>query len=79
MVEGGPTVSAAFLEADLVDEAVIARGTEALGAGGRKPLGAFGLEVFEDAVRWQRVEARTIGDDRIFVYRAVGRFPGSGP
>jgi diaminohydroxyphosphoribosylaminopyrimidine deaminase/5-amino-6-(5-phosphoribosylamino)uracil reductase len=79
MVEGGPTVSVAFLEAALVDEAVIARGTEALGAGGRKPLGAFGLEVFEDAARWRRVEERAIGADRIFIYRAVGRLPGSEP
>jgi diaminohydroxyphosphoribosylaminopyrimidine deaminase / 5-amino-6-(5-phosphoribosylamino)uracil reductase len=79
MVEGGPTVSAAFLQAGLVDEAVIARGTEALGVGGRKPLGAFGLEVFEDAAHWRRVEERALGGDRIFIYRAADRLPGSGP
>jgi diaminohydroxyphosphoribosylaminopyrimidine deaminase/5-amino-6-(5-phosphoribosylamino)uracil reductase len=73
MVEGGPTVGAAFLKAGMVDEAVIAEGSQALGRSGRKPLGDFGLEVFEDATRWQRVEDRAIGSDRIRVYRAVGR------
>jgi diaminohydroxyphosphoribosylaminopyrimidine deaminase/5-amino-6-(5-phosphoribosylamino)uracil reductase len=77
MVEGGPTVSAAFLEAGLVDEAVIARGTEALGGRGRKPLGSFGLEVFEDAARWRQVERRAIGADCLYTYRPAG--PGSGP
>jgi len=73
MVEGGPTVGAAFLQAGLVDEAVIARGTEPLGANGRKPLGERGPEVFEDASRWRTVDDRAIGPDRLTVYRAVGR------
>ena len=45
LVEGGPTIAGAFLAADLVDEVVIGRGTEALGAEGRKPVGDRGLEV----------------------------------
>jgi diaminohydroxyphosphoribosylaminopyrimidine deaminase / 5-amino-6-(5-phosphoribosylamino)uracil reductase len=73
MVEGGPTISAAFLRAGLVDEAVIARGTKTLGSGGRKPLGDRGLEVFQDANRWQMVEDRALGPDRVTTYRAVGR------
>src|SRR5882757_8462384 len=43
LVEGGPTIAAAFLDADLVDELVIGRGTEALGAKGRMPVGDHGL------------------------------------
>ena len=76
MVEGGPTVGAQFLEQGLIDEAVIARGTEALGAKGRRPLGDRGLELFEDGARWQLFEERAIGADRVSVYRAVGRFDG---
>jgi diaminohydroxyphosphoribosylaminopyrimidine deaminase/5-amino-6-(5-phosphoribosylamino)uracil reductase len=80
MVEGGPTVSAAFLKAGLVDEAVIARGTEALRDQGREPLVDCGLELFEDAAAWRCVEERAIGEDRLSIYRAVGRLdPGSGP
>ena len=45
LVEGGPTIASALLAADLVDEVVIARGTEPSGAAGRKPFGERGLEV----------------------------------
>ncbi len=78
MVEGGPTISAAFLAADLVDEAVIARGTQVLGELGRPPLVGCGLEVFEDTVAWRHVAERAIGEDRLSIYRAQGRFEGSG-
>ena len=44
LVEGGPTIAGAFLDADLVDEVVIGHGTEALGAKGRMPVGDQGLE-----------------------------------
>ncbi len=73
MVEGGPTIGAAFLAAGLVDEAVIARGTVPLGAKGRKPLGDRGPEAFEDAGSWRTVDDRAIGPDRLTVYRAAGR------
>jgi len=79
MVEGGPTVAAAFLRAGLVDEAVIARGTAALGERGRKPLGEWGLELFEDRAHWQHVEERAFGPDRISIYRAAGHLRGGGP
>jgi diaminohydroxyphosphoribosylaminopyrimidine deaminase/5-amino-6-(5-phosphoribosylamino)uracil reductase len=73
MVEGGPTISAAFLKAGLVDEAVIAQGTERLGRSGRKPFGERGLELFDDRARWMRVAERAIGADRVSIYRAVDR------
>jgi diaminohydroxyphosphoribosylaminopyrimidine deaminase/5-amino-6-(5-phosphoribosylamino)uracil reductase len=73
LVEGGPTIAAAFLAADLVDEVVIGRGTEALGPRGRKPLGSRGLEALADTARWQLSDERMIGDDRLTVYRAAGR------
>jgi riboflavin biosynthesis pyrimidine reductase len=73
LVEGGPTISAALLAADLVDEVVIARGTEPLGAGGRKPFGAQGLEALDDAGRWQLHEKRLLGHDTLTHHRRVGR------
>jgi len=79
MVEGGPTISAAFLTAGLVDEAVIARGTQVLGARGRPPLVGCGVEVFEDTRLWECVVERAVGEDRLSIYRAAGRLdPGSG-
>jgi diaminohydroxyphosphoribosylaminopyrimidine deaminase/5-amino-6-(5-phosphoribosylamino)uracil reductase len=73
LVEGGPTIAEAFLAADLVDEVVIGRGTEALGARGRKPFGRHGLEALADTARWHVADERMIGDDRLTVYRMVGR------
>jgi diaminohydroxyphosphoribosylaminopyrimidine deaminase/5-amino-6-(5-phosphoribosylamino)uracil reductase len=79
MVEGGPTISAAFLKAGLVDEAVIARSSAALPAGGRRALADGGLEQFEDAAVWRQASEHAIGEDRITTYRAVGRLDGAGP
>jgi diaminohydroxyphosphoribosylaminopyrimidine deaminase/5-amino-6-(5-phosphoribosylamino)uracil reductase len=70
LVEGGPHVAGSFIAADLVDEAVIARGTETLAAAGVRPLAARGLEVFEDRERWLLHCDRSLGSNRITVYRA---------
>jgi diaminohydroxyphosphoribosylaminopyrimidine deaminase / 5-amino-6-(5-phosphoribosylamino)uracil reductase len=74
LVEGGPTIAGAFLAADLVDEVVIGHGTEVLGAKGRTPAGDRGLEFLEATERWQIVEERRIGADRLTVHRRTGRF-----
>ena len=74
LVEGGPTIAGAFLDADLVDELVIGRGTETLGSKGRMPVGDHGLEFLGQAERWQTVDERRIGADRLSVYRRMGRF-----
>ena len=73
LVEGGPTIAEAFLDADLVDEVVIGRGNEPLGSRGRKPFGRRGLEVLGDTARWKIADERSIGDDRLTVFRAAGR------
>jgi diaminohydroxyphosphoribosylaminopyrimidine deaminase/5-amino-6-(5-phosphoribosylamino)uracil reductase len=78
MVEGGPTVARAFLDADLVDEAVIACGTKPLGAEGRLPLLDRGVEEFYDDARWYQVEDRMIGEDRLTAYRRRDRFARDG-
>src|SRR5262245_35789093 len=43
MVEGGPMVAASFVDADLVDEAVLLHGEKAIGAGGIDPLAGIPL------------------------------------
>jgi diaminohydroxyphosphoribosylaminopyrimidine deaminase/5-amino-6-(5-phosphoribosylamino)uracil reductase len=73
LVEGGPTISSALLAADLVDEVVIAQGTEPLGSGGRKPFGDRGLEGLDDTGRWQVAERRMLGPDTLTIYRRAGR------
>ena len=73
LVEGGPTISSALLAADLVDEMVIARGTLPLGPNGRKPFGSWGLEVLDDAGRWELAERRMLGPDTLTIHRRAGR------
>jgi diaminohydroxyphosphoribosylaminopyrimidine deaminase / 5-amino-6-(5-phosphoribosylamino)uracil reductase len=73
LVEGGPTIASALLAADLVDEVVIARGTEPLGAGGRMPFGDRGLEVLDDAGRWELAEKRMLGTDTLTIHRRAAR------
>jgi diaminohydroxyphosphoribosylaminopyrimidine deaminase / 5-amino-6-(5-phosphoribosylamino)uracil reductase len=70
LVEGGPHVAGSFVAADLVDEAVIARGTETLAAAGVRPLAERGLEVFEDRERWLLHSDRSLGSNRMTIYRA---------
>jgi diaminohydroxyphosphoribosylaminopyrimidine deaminase / 5-amino-6-(5-phosphoribosylamino)uracil reductase len=72
LVEGGPRVAGSFVANDLVDEAVIARGTETLAAAGIQPLADRGLEVFDDRRRWLLESDRHLGSNRITVYRARG-------
>jgi diaminohydroxyphosphoribosylaminopyrimidine deaminase/5-amino-6-(5-phosphoribosylamino)uracil reductase len=73
LVEAGPTIASAFLEADLADEVVIGRGTEPLGAQGRKPFGDRGLEILDDPTRWQLALDRGLSGDRLTHHRRTGR------
>lgn len=71
LVEGGPTLARALLEAGLVDEVVVFRGTQALGAAGEPPLGDRGLSQFEDAARWRIAETRALDRDAMTTYRST--------
>jgi len=72
LVEGGPAVARSFLDAGLVDEAVIFRGTEPLGGAGLPPILDRSLEIFEDARAWRLADERAIGTDHVRRYRALG-------
>ncbi|GBD49035.1 riboflavin biosynthesis protein RibD [Methylopila sp. Yamaguchi] len=63
MVEGGPTIAAGLLDADLVDEAVVARGpatlgSDAIGALEGRPLGAL-----TEAARFAEIGRESVGED----------------
>jgi diaminohydroxyphosphoribosylaminopyrimidine deaminase/5-amino-6-(5-phosphoribosylamino)uracil reductase len=66
LVEGGPTVAAAFLAADLVDEAMLFVSPNLVGADG---IDAFNPSAEIALLRLQQGEAEQIGPDRLEVYQ----------
>ena len=51
MVEGGPTVAAAFVGADLVDEAVLLRADKTIGADGIDALEGMALSALTETLQ----------------------------
>jgi len=71
LVEGGAGAAAAFLAADLVDRLLIYTAPIIVGAG-RSAIGDIGLTDLAAAHgRWQLVEERTLGIDRLSIYERV--------
>jgi len=66
LVEGGPTVAAALLAADLVDEAMLFQSPKSVGAEG---LDAFDRPVATSLSRLKLAETEQIGPDRLDIYR----------
>jgi len=66
MVEGGPTVAAAFTAAGLVDEAVLLRGEKIVGDDGIGPLEGMKLEALTDKLTVRGSEK--VGSDTVEVY-----------
>ncbi|MGL4177413.1 MAG: bifunctional diaminohydroxyphosphoribosylaminopyrimidine deaminase/5-amino-6-(5-phosphoribosylamino)uracil reductase RibD [Dermatophilaceae bacterium] len=62
LLEGGPTLAAAFLRAGLVDEVVVYVAPALLGAG-PAAVGDLGIRSIADAVRLQTVDVATVGGD----------------
>jgi diaminohydroxyphosphoribosylaminopyrimidine deaminase/5-amino-6-(5-phosphoribosylamino)uracil reductase len=63
MVEGGPMVAASFVDADLVDEAVLFRGEKTIGAGGIDPLEGAPLDALTS--RLKSLGSEKLGPDMI--------------
>lgn len=61
--EGGGTLAATLLAADLVDELVVFTAGVALGAEGQPALGALGVEALANAPRFDLLESRLLGGD----------------
>jgi len=68
LVEGGPTLSTAFLRAGVVDEVHAYLAPLALGAG-PGALGDLGVRTMADAVRWHTHHVERLGDDVLLVAR----------
>jgi diaminohydroxyphosphoribosylaminopyrimidine deaminase/5-amino-6-(5-phosphoribosylamino)uracil reductase len=62
LLEGGPTVGAAFVRAGLVDELVWMTAPKTLGAG-VPAMGDLQVRTIDDAVRWRITEVCALGDD----------------
>jgi diaminohydroxyphosphoribosylaminopyrimidine deaminase/5-amino-6-(5-phosphoribosylamino)uracil reductase len=68
MVEAGPTLAAAFLKADLVDEAVLLRASVSIGARGIDALQGMPLEVLTRSERLALTSTETVGEDTMERY-----------
>jgi diaminohydroxyphosphoribosylaminopyrimidine deaminase/5-amino-6-(5-phosphoribosylamino)uracil reductase len=68
MVEAGPILSAAFLEADLVDEAALFRSPDPIGRDGIDALQGMPLAALTQSLRLQLVESEQIGADTLQMY-----------
>jgi diaminohydroxyphosphoribosylaminopyrimidine deaminase/5-amino-6-(5-phosphoribosylamino)uracil reductase len=68
MVEAGPTVSAAFIRTDLVDEAVLLRGPRAIGADGIDALEGLSLDALTCSPKLALIAAETAGDDTVEIF-----------
>ncbi len=69
LVEGGPHVWRSFLEAGVIDEIVHFRGAGTVGDGGLLPFVDKGLERVEQDKRFEMVDRRSVGSDKVFIYR----------
>ena len=63
MVEGGPTVAAAFLQADLVDEAALFRSPKPIGADGIDALEGLPLTALTQSPKLKPVASEAVGGD----------------
>lgn len=68
MVEGGPILARALLEADLVDEATIMRGPVMIGEGGVAALDGLPIETITSPARFKPASRLSCGSDEITDY-----------
>jgi diaminohydroxyphosphoribosylaminopyrimidine deaminase/5-amino-6-(5-phosphoribosylamino)uracil reductase len=65
MVEGGPIVAASFVQADLVDEAVLFRSPRPIGADGIDALEGLPLTALTQSPRLKSVGTEAVGGDTV--------------
>lgn len=71
LIEGGPTVARAFLDADLVDEAVIYQGPDPVGQEGLTPFCGDGLDRLTKNGHFTFIATRSFGPDRMTRWRRI--------
>jgi diaminohydroxyphosphoribosylaminopyrimidine deaminase/5-amino-6-(5-phosphoribosylamino)uracil reductase len=67
--EGGGTLAASMLQANVVDELAVFNAGLAIGAEGMPSIGAMGLSDLGDATRLRLAETRNIGADVLQIWR----------
>ena len=72
MLEAGPILSAAFLAADLVDEAVLFRSPNAIGPDGLDALEGMPLEALTRSPRLHLIDSGMAGEDTVEHYLRRG-------
>ncbi|MGE5260975.1 MAG: bifunctional diaminohydroxyphosphoribosylaminopyrimidine deaminase/5-amino-6-(5-phosphoribosylamino)uracil reductase RibD [Actinomycetota bacterium] len=73
LVEGGPSVARALLDADLVDEAVVYQGPEPAGPESLKPFVNEGLDRLTGSGHFTENQSRAFGKDRMTWFRRKAR------
>jgi diaminohydroxyphosphoribosylaminopyrimidine deaminase / 5-amino-6-(5-phosphoribosylamino)uracil reductase len=71
LIEGGPQVARAFLDADLVDEAVIYQGPRPAGEEGLSPFCGEGLDRLTESGHFTFIASRSFGPDRMMWWRRI--------
>jgi diaminohydroxyphosphoribosylaminopyrimidine deaminase / 5-amino-6-(5-phosphoribosylamino)uracil reductase len=71
MVEGGPTLAASLLAADLIDEAILFRSPKVVGTEGIDALTGLPLEALTQSPRLEFVASDAIGADKRDVFERV--------
>jgi diaminohydroxyphosphoribosylaminopyrimidine deaminase/5-amino-6-(5-phosphoribosylamino)uracil reductase len=72
LLESGPTLATALLQAGMLDELMIYQGASVLGAG-KSFVADLGISSIENAMSMQRISTETFGDDVKSVYRIAGK------
>jgi diaminohydroxyphosphoribosylaminopyrimidine deaminase/5-amino-6-(5-phosphoribosylamino)uracil reductase len=71
MVEGGPTVAAAFVHANLVDEVALFRAPKVIGPDGIDALEGLPLEALTQSSHLKSIASEAIGDDTVERFERV--------
>jgi len=71
LIEGGGTVSALFMERDLVDSLVWFRAPRILGGDGLAAVASLNITDLASSPLFAIVDSRQVGDDRVETYRRV--------
>lgn len=69
LVEAGPTLSGAFLQAGLIDELIVYMAPHLMGHGGRALLHLPGIESMQERIALQMTDVVQVGDDLRLSYK----------
>jgi diaminohydroxyphosphoribosylaminopyrimidine deaminase/5-amino-6-(5-phosphoribosylamino)uracil reductase len=70
LLESGPTLATALLQAGMLDELMLYQGASVLGAG-KSFVADLGITTVNNSMSMQRISTETFGDDVKSVYRIV--------